>query len=148
MKLSKQLVNASIIFITSIIPGSTFRSLDDSTVQVLLSFLGLLDLWSPAFRSLELYFLGFVIRYWVLWYLWFRLWVGFMFVVYEYLGLIDLVWARLLYLVSFMCLFTIRVYYLFYAVWLISYPYFFCHIVTWYCFCDILCLWVFSFLFG
>ena len=45
-----------------------------------------------------------------------------MFVVFECLGLIDLVWARLLYLVAFMCLFTIRVYYLFYVVWLISYP--------------------------
>ena len=45
-----------------------------------------------------------------------------MFVVFECLGLIDLVWARLLYLVTFMCLFTIRVYYLFYVVWFISYP--------------------------
>ena len=47
----------------------------------------------------ELNFLGFVICYWVLWYLWFRLWARFMFVEFECLGLIDLVWARLLYLV-------------------------------------------------
>ena len=51
MKLSKQLVNAPIIFITSIIPGSPFRPLDGSTTQVLLSFLGPLDLWSLAFLN-------------------------------------------------------------------------------------------------
>ena len=51
MKLSKQLVNASIIFITSIIPGSLFRSLDNSTTQVLLSFLDPLDLWSLVFLN-------------------------------------------------------------------------------------------------
>ena len=59
VKLSKQLVNAPIIFITSIIPGSPFRSLDGSTAQVLLSFLGPLDLWSLAFlNALSLWQLG------------------------------------------------------------------------------------------
>ena len=59
MKLSKQLVNARIIFITSIILGLPFRSLDGLRTQVLLSFLGLLDLWSLAFlNSLNLWQLG------------------------------------------------------------------------------------------
>ena len=51
MRLSKQLVNAPIIFITSIISGSPFRPLDGSTTQVLLSFLGPLELWSLAFLN-------------------------------------------------------------------------------------------------
>ena len=48
VKLSKQLVNALIIFITSIIPGSPFRSLDGSPAQFLLSFLSPRDLGAVA----------------------------------------------------------------------------------------------------
>ena len=64
----------------------------------------------------ELCFLGFVIRYWVLWYLWFRLWAGFMFVEFGCLGLVDLV-SRFLNMVTFMFHFSIRVYELIYVVW-------------------------------
>ena len=61
VKLSKQLVNAPIISIMSIVLGSLFRSLDDSTAQVLFSFLGPLDLWSLAFlNALSLWQLGWV----------------------------------------------------------------------------------------
>ena len=48
VKLSKQLVNALIIFITSIIPGSPFRPLDGSPAQFLPSFLGPRDLGALA----------------------------------------------------------------------------------------------------
>ena len=47
-KLSKQLVNAPIIFITFIILGSLFWSLDGTPAQFLLSFLGPRDLWGVA----------------------------------------------------------------------------------------------------
>ena len=73
-KLSKQLVNAPIIFITFIIPESLFRSLDDSIAQVLLSFLGPLDLWSLAFlNTLNLWQLGRVcpwsLQWWHRWFI-------------------------------------------------------------------------------
>ena len=42
---------------------------------------------------------------------------GFMFADFGCLGLVDLVWARLLIMVTFMFLFNIRVYYLIYVVW-------------------------------
>ena len=49
VKFSRQVVKAPIIFITSIMPESPFRLLDCSLAQLLLSFLGLFDLWTLAF---------------------------------------------------------------------------------------------------
>ena len=74
----------------------------------------------------ELCFLDFVIRYWVLWLLWFRLWAGFIFIKFGCLGFVDIV-SRLLNMVTFMFLFSISVYYLIYDVWYFSYP---CLLVT------------------
>ena len=61
LKLDKQVVNASIIFTTSIILESPSRPPNCSTAQFLLPFLGPLDLWSLAFfNALSLWQFGLV----------------------------------------------------------------------------------------
>ena len=61
LKLAKQVVNTSIIFITSITPESPSRPLDCSIAQFLLSFLGPFELWSLAFfNALSLWQFGLV----------------------------------------------------------------------------------------
>ena len=60
-KLFKHVVNAPIIFLTSITLGSPFWPLVELATQVPLSFLGPLDLWSVAFfNALNLWQLGLV----------------------------------------------------------------------------------------
>ena len=98
----------------------------------------------------ELCFLGFVSHYWVLWYRWFRLWVGFMFDEFGCLGLVDLA-SRMLNTVAFMFNFTIRACKLIYASWQISYPCLLVSLSYDICFvflCDIFCLWVFLVQYG
>ena len=74
VKLSKQVVNASIIFITSITPESPSWPLDCSTAQVHFSFLGPIDLWAlEFFNACNLWQLGLVWPWFPQW--WQKCWV-------------------------------------------------------------------------